>query len=165
MWLLWKLSVTAISAGVIAAGSQAAAADVPKEGSYDITSCWSGTGNAIEFSKAHSAISFEIVGTNRSNTPGGFLDMTSFRCVGLSNVVEGKSSGINFCETIDKDGDKLLVRNIAEGPRNKLETLVGTGKYEGIVRTGVAESAGAFPAVRPGSIQGCNRGTGTYKIR
>jgi hypothetical protein len=53
--------------------------------------------------------------------------MTSFRCVGPSNVVAGKSSGINFCETIDKDGDKLLVRNIAEGPRNELETLVALG--------------------------------------
>jgi hypothetical protein len=33
----------------------ALAADLPKEGSYEITNCWSGVSSAITFSKTHTA--------------------------------------------------------------------------------------------------------------
>ena len=36
------------------------AADLPKEGSYDFTSCWSGVSNPIAFSKTHFAYSYEM---------------------------------------------------------------------------------------------------------
>lgn len=163
MQLLRKLALAAIC--VPLAGGIGQAADTAKEGKYDITSCWGGNANVISFSKTHSAVSYELVGTSRSNPPGGFLDMSSFRCVGFTGTIDGKSSGMNFCETIDKDGDKMLVRNSVDGPKNSLDTLTGTGKYEGFVRTGVAESLGVFPAAKPGMIQGCNRGTGTYKMK
>ena len=47
----------ALAAGFAATifGSQAPAADLPKEGTYDFMSCFSGTVNAIGFSKTHSA--------------------------------------------------------------------------------------------------------------
>jgi hypothetical protein len=45
------------------------------------------------------------------------------------------------------------------------ETLAGTGKYEGMVRTATAESLGQFPTIKPGTFQGCNRATGTYKLK
>ena len=38
------------------------AADLPKEGSYDFTSCWSGVSNTIAFSKTHFAFSYEMTG-------------------------------------------------------------------------------------------------------
>ena len=143
----------------------ALAADLPKEGSYDVTSCSSGVSSAIAFSKTHTASSFELTGTTRSNPPGGAFDMTTFRCVGMSSSIEGRNTGMNLCEIIDKDGDKYLVRNTHEGPKSMLETLAGTGKYEGMVRTGTAESVGQFPTIKPGTFQGCNRGTGTYKLK
>jgi hypothetical protein len=62
--------------------------------------------------------------------------MVTFRCVGSSSSIEGKFTGMNHCEIVDKDGDKFLVRNVAEGPKQSQETLTGTGKYEGMVRTG-----------------------------
>ena len=125
----------------------ALAADLPKQGSYDITSCSSGVSSAIAFSKTHTASSFELTGTTRSNAPGGAFDMTTFRCVGMSSSIEGRNTGMNLCEVIDKDGDKYLVRNTNEGPKSVLETLAGTGKYEGMVRTGTAESVGQFPTI------------------
>jgi len=143
----------------------ALAADLPKQGSYDVTSCWSGASNAIAFSKTHTASSFELTGTTRSNPPGGPFDMVTFRCVGMSSSIEGKNTGMNLCEVIDKDGDKYLLRSTAEGPKQAQETLAGTGKYEGMVRTGTAESLGQFPIIKPGTFQGCNRGTGTYKLK
>jgi len=60
-----------MSAALVGGAGQAAAADLPKEGTYDITSCWAGSGNFINFSQTHSAVSYEIVGTTRSNPPGG----------------------------------------------------------------------------------------------
>ena len=117
-------------------------ADLPKEGKVDITSCYSGLANTIDFSKTHGAVSYELTGTNRSNPPGGYADMTTFRCVGFTGTIDGKSSGMNMCETIDKDGDKLLNKQIVEGPKSTLEMVVGTGKYEGITRTGEGEFLG-----------------------
>ena len=63
---------------------------------------------------------------------------------------------MNMCEAIDKDGDKYLTRNSVEGPKTVQETLAGTGKYEGMVRTGTAESLGQFPTIKQGTFQGCN---------
>jgi hypothetical protein len=54
--------------------------DLPKEGKVDLTSCYSGIANIIDFSKGYSAVSVELTGTNRSNPPGGYADMTTFRC-------------------------------------------------------------------------------------
>ena len=160
-----KSAVTVISTALIGAIGQAAAAERPKEGTFEYTSCWAGTGNYIEFSKTHNGVSYEFVGTSRTNPPGGIFDMMSFRCVGFTRNIEGKSSGMNLCEAVDKDGDKILAQNIYEGPRSKNDAITGTGKYEGIVRSGIADSLGVFPAPKPGSIQGCNHQTGTYKLK
>jgi hypothetical protein len=143
----------------------ALAADLPKEGTYDVTSCSSGVGSVIAFSKTHTASSFEVTGTARSNPPGGAFDMVTFRCVGMGSSIEGRNTGMNLCEVIDKDGDKYLVRNTVEGPKSVQETLAGTGKYEGMVRTGTTESVGQFPTIKPGTFQSCNRGTGTDKLK
>jgi hypothetical protein len=143
----------------------AIAGDLPKEGKYDTTNCWSGTATSIAFSKIYNAASYELTGTTRSNPPGGFADMTSFRCVGFYNVIDGKSLGMNMCEVLDKDGDKVLVKNIVEYPKETSEALAGTGKYEGIVRTGVSNFPWTFPTAKPGTFQGCNQSTGTYKMK
>jgi hypothetical protein len=48
-----------------------AAPNYPKEGPYDYTTCYSGTTNAIQVSKATSANTTKFVGNTRSNPPGG----------------------------------------------------------------------------------------------
>jgi hypothetical protein len=165
MELLQKTALQVISAAIIGGVGATAAADLPKEGKYDVTSCWSGMANSIDFSKTYSAANCELTGATHSNLPGGFLDMTSFRCVGFSATIDGKSSGMNICEGFDKDGDKWLIRSVIEGPKVTQETLTGTGKYEGIARTDVIDSFGAFPSAKPGTFQGCNHGAGTYKMK
>jgi hypothetical protein len=160
-----KSVMTVISTALIGAIGQAAAAELPKQGTYEYTSCWGGTGNSIEFSKDHSGFSYEIVGTNRTNPPGGIFDMMSFRCVGFYRIIGENSSGTNLCEAVDKDGDRILAQNITEGPKQKNDAIMGTGKYEGIVRSGTTESLGFFPPPKPGSIQGCNHQAGTYKLK
>ncbi len=139
--------------------------NLPKEGSYDYISCWSGTSKDIPFSKTHAFGNYEFVVTNRTTPTGGMFDMTVARCVGLYSMIEGKGDNSSFCEAIDKDGDKFVVRNSIEGGKPKQEGITGTGKYEGMTRIGTTEMLGRFPLVKPGVVTGCARQTGTYKMK
>ena len=92
----------------LASADSVFAAELPKEGSYDYTSCWSGVNNVITFSKTHTASSYELTGTNRSNPPGGLFDKSNYRCVGMNTSLDGKITAYTGCESIDVDGDKRL---------------------------------------------------------
>ena len=59
---------------IFTCAASAFAAELPKEGSYDYTSCWSGTSNAITFSNTHTGSSYEMMGSTRSTSPGGMGD-------------------------------------------------------------------------------------------
>ena len=139
---------------------------LPKEGPFEFTSCWNGTATPIVFSKTHSAATFEIVGSMRSTPSGGMFDNNSFRCVGMNSVFDGKKSESLVCETIDKDGDKRLGRYVST-PDGKLirETILVTGKYEGMVETTTVTTLGPFPVIRVGTFHGCNQQKGTYKLK
>ena len=93
---------------IVASPFSAFAAELPKEGSYDYTACWSGVNNTITFSKTHTASSYEMTGAIRSNPPEGMFDKNSFRCVGINASLDGKNTGSTVCEAIDMDGDKRL---------------------------------------------------------
>lgn len=154
-----------IVATALAAASPALAADPPKEGTYDVTSCWSGVSTMIEFSKTHTAISYEMTGTSRSNPPGGMFDKVTFRCVGVNHSFAGKVGGTTVCESVDKDGHKYLGYYSNQGGKLVREEVAGTGKYEGMVRTAAVQPLGPFPVIKPGTFQNCNRQTGTYKMK
>lgn len=151
---------------VLAVAGAASAQTLPKEGNYDITSCWSGVNNVIAFSKTQSVTTSEMTGTARSNLPGGIFDNMSFRCVGLSSSLDGKRSAHTVCEAIDRDGDKSLsdFSFTSDGTLVR-KTIAGTGKYEGMVESGTATPLGSYPPIKPGTFQNCNRQTGTYKLK
>ena len=151
---------------IVASPFSAFAAELPKEGSYDYNSCWSGVANTITFSKTLSAASWELTGTNRSNPPGGFSDKTTFRSVGITASFNGKVTVTNVAEVIDADGDKRLVHiTNVDGKDTSYTVVAGTGKYEGLVMTGTVEQLGPFPTIKDGTFQGCNHRTGTYKLK
>ena len=143
----------------------AVAAELPKEGNYDYTACWSGVNSVITFSKTHTASSYEMTGSNRSNPPGGMFDKTTFRCVGMNASFDGKNTASTVCEAVDGDGDKRLTYfSLSDGKVNR-ENVTGTGKYEGMVASGAVQPLGPFPVVKPGTFQDCNHQTGTYKLK
>jgi hypothetical protein len=151
---------------ILASASSALATELPKEGSYDYTACWSGVSNAITFSKTHTASSYEMTGTIRSNPPEGMFDKNSFRCVGLNASFDGKLAGSAVCEAVDVDGDKRLSYfSIASDGGLTRENVAGTGKYDGIKMVGTVHPLGPFPAVKPGTFQDCNQQKGTYKLK
>ena len=150
---------------IVASPFSAFAAELPKEGSYDYTSCWSGVNNVITFSKTHTASSFEMTGASRSNPPGDIFDKNTFRCVGMNASLDGKITASNVCETIDVDGDKRLTSFSNVDGKTTRTNVAGTGKYEGMVATGTVEQLGPFPVIKDGTFQGCNHQTGTYKLK
>jgi len=150
---------------IVASPFSAFAAELPKEGSYDFNSCWSGVNNTITFSKTHTASSYEMTGTTRSNPPGGMFDKSTFRCVGINASLDGKVTASNVCETIDVDGDKRLLSFSNIDGKTTRTNVAGTGKYEGIVTAGTVENLGPFPSIKDGTFQNCNHQTGTYKLK
>lgn len=163
-----KLTFISLAAliGLASAGS-AFAAELPKEGNYDFTSCWSGASKTIAFSKTHSAFSYEMMGVNRSNPPGGLFDKVAFRCVGMNASFDGKVSGTTVCEGVDPDGDKRLTY-FSLGTDGKItrQFVTGTGKYEGMVESDAkVQPLGPFPVVHEGMFSDCNHQTGKYKLK
>jgi len=144
---------------------QVVAADLPKEGSYDFMSCFTGSSNTMEFSKSHSANTSEIRGTSLSSPPGGLFDKVAFRCISMNYSGDGKPSGMTLCEGVDKDGDKYLSHLVLDGSQTTRKVVAGTGKYEGMTASGTAVSVGPFGATAPGQIQSCTHQTGTYKLK
>ena len=163
MNLKWQFASAGLAA-VFAVGT-AAAATLPKEGRYDTTNCSTVSTNRIDFSKTHWAQSTEVLGTTQSNPPGGLGDGNSYRCVGMVTSFDGKISGMTACESVDQDGDKRLSSFSVQDNKTVRTQVAGTGKYEGMVQSGDFERAPAFPTVKPGTYQQCNRQTGTYKLK
>jgi hypothetical protein len=151
---------------VLTIAGSAVAQTLPKQGSYDWTSCWSGAANAIQYSKTHWGMSFQMTGTILSNPPGTVFDRNTFRCVGMQASLGGKISGSNLCEAIDLDGDTRLANySFTSSGKVIKDWVAGTGKYEGMQMRSTVLDLGPFPTIVPGTFQGCNHETGTYKLK
>jgi hypothetical protein len=153
------------SCAALTLAGAAIAAPLPKEGRYDYTACNIGVASRIDFSKTHWAYSLEQTGVVLSNPPGGMFDQNTSRCVGLVTSFDGKVSSSTVCEAVDPDGDKRLSTFSRQGDKLVREQVAGTGKYEGMVSTGTGDVMPAFPTIKPGTFQNCNRQTGTYKMK
>jgi len=138
---------------------------IPKEGRFEYTACWSGTNSVIQFSKTHSASSSEFMGAIRSHTPGDLFDNLTFRCVGSSATFDGKTFGSSSCEAVDKDGDKRLTHFTTADGKTVRQDVAGTGKFEGMTTDTVVKPLGAYTPIKPGTFQGCNQQSGTYKLK
>lgn len=149
-----------------AAASAYAVVNLPKEGNYDYVSCWTGTGNTVAFDKEHTATAYEMLGTVVSNIPGGLGENNTYRCVGLLTVFKGRRGGENLCQAIDADGDRIVSRFVNQ-PDGKIvrEMIGGTGKYEGMTMTNTIVMLPPMKPAKPDTFQGCNRQTGTYKLK
>ena len=152
---------------IVAAPFSAFAAELPKEGSFDYTSCNSGVSSVINFSNTYTGSTYEVTGTNRSNPPGGLFDKSTYRCLGMNTSFDGKDTGYAVCEAIDVDGDKRLSYfSFGSDGKTTRTQVAGTGKYEGMVMTlNSFENLGPFPAIKDGTVQNCNHQTGTYRLK
>ncbi len=159
-------SIVVTASVTVACAVGAAAADLPKEGSYDYTTCFTRTITRIEYSPTHFAYIHEDLGTSASNPPGGLFDNESVRCVGMTATFDGKRSGATVCEGVAPNGDKRLTRFWYDDKGEyQREAVAGTGRYDGLVTTGSIKAVGQTERIRPGVTRYCNQGTGTYRLK
>jgi hypothetical protein len=84
----------------------------------------------------------------------------------ITSNFDGKVVGRTVCEGLDPDGSKRLVVLTNQDGKVTREFIAGTGKYEGMVEvTTTVQGMGALPVIKQGTNQGCNRQTGTYKLK
>jgi hypothetical protein len=147
--------------------SVSANAEMPKEGAYSYTACWSGTTDTSKFSGNVSLRKAEFTGVIHADTPGGPFDKETFHCIGIETTTDGKTSnGMTLCEASDKDGNKRLARFTTIDDKVTREQVMGSGKYEGIIITSSAVvPVGPLPQIKEGTIQACNHQKGTYKLK
>lgn len=159
-----RLQVLAATA-TLPLASLAIAADLPKEGSYDVLACFTQTISRLRFDNAHRAWSYEETATATGTTPGGLFDGDKVRCVGFGAIDDGKRSGTAYCEGIAPNGDTRLTRfwYDAEGKVQRAE-IAGTGRYQGLVTVGTVRPEGAPEEKVPGTVTYCNRLQGTYRM-
>ncbi len=144
----------------------AVAADLPKEGDYDYTACFTRNSTRIEYSKSHFAYSYEEVGTSVSSPPGGLFDDETVRCVGMTASFDDKNSGGSVCVGVAKNGDTRLTRFWYDNDgKYQREAVSGTGRYDGMVTTGSVKRVGETKRIKPGTTQFCNQATGTYRLK
>jgi hypothetical protein len=139
-----------------------AASETPKTGQWDTTNCWAGQSWTMAHTEQYRAGTYQVTGTGRSNLPGNDR-LQSFQCAGVWSVIAGEFTGNGYCETV-LDGDRIFSQTSRVGSTSTTTLLHGTGKFAGITGSGTSESMGQFPSVREGTLQGCGRGQGTWKL-
>lgn len=154
---------------VVAFTNPAFTADLPKEGNYDYTTCFTRTVTYVEYSPTQSAWSYSERGRSVSDPPGGMFDGDENQCLGMTASLDGRRYGNAACIGVAKDGAKRFTRFWYgdDGKKLQRETIAGTGKYDGMVTTGTVQDVKAPPSMKPGTqtFDWCNRQVGTYKLK
>ena len=160
-----KLLAFCLIAGVFVAASHATlAADLPRIGEFEFIACLAGKQNEIAHGPNHVVGTVETLGTQRSNPPGSLFDLTASRCVSSYSYIDGKYATDGFCEFLDGEGDKYLLKfNRLPGQGGILEGLHGTGKYSGMRLRGMYDRTAPFPST-PGNVHACVKSTGDYSF-
>jgi len=149
----------------------AGAAAMPKEGNFDFNYCLAGRSEVMQISDQAVVGSGESTAALISNIPGGPFDGLGSRCMGTWAVVNGTFSASGYCVTVDADGDRFLMDyKMGPYPAGQLDygtwtATSGSGKYQGMVAKGSFKAIAQVVPAAAGNFQGCNRNTGTYKLK
>jgi hypothetical protein len=141
-------------------------ADLAKEGNYDATLCFGGPLPAIAHSDKHVAGVLSLYAPMISNLPnGGLYHLNGIHCQGVWAVIEGLYQENGFCEVQDPQGDKIFGKYSRSGEKGLWQVMAGTGKYAGMTSNGEYHPVGQFAQQAQGTLQHCNRATGTYRLK
>ena len=148
------------------AASVVCAADMPKEGKMDFNYCMAATYKPVMASPQLNSGLAESWASIYSNPPGGPFDNQGSQCGAILVSRDGAMESTAYCKQIDKDGDVWLFKFTDRNFVGKLESLGGTGKYDGMTLTGDFKPVGGnVPSAAPGVIQMCNPVVGAYRMR
>lgn len=147
----------------LAACAVQAAAQLPSQGTIDMTFCFAGPTHTVK------ATPEDQFGTYTLNGGSQSADKTfhalGFECVGAFEYRGTTGQHRGYCVWQDAAGDKIYgVDSLTPQGGYVWEFLGGTGKFKGIQGAGKVERTGAVAQLRAGVMQGCRRLTGAYKL-
>lgn len=141
----------------------AALGQTAKEGTVESINCWGGPVHVMTPSANERFGTYTVTGGSQSANK--LFDAMSIECVG---VFENRPAGWQhkgYCVSQDASGDKTyLADTVTPQGGYTWEYLGGTGKFQGITGGGKVERLGNISPVRAGTLQGCRRILGTYKL-
>jgi hypothetical protein len=78
----------------------------------------------------------------------------------------GQLTVLTYNKFIDLDGDFVILETtVASGQtEGNFKFLQGTGKWKGIKGSGKVKATIRGKPITPGTVQGCNRWTGTFEL-
>lgn len=152
-------------AAVTLTGHVNAAVTLPKEGNFDFNFCFVSDATHIALSEKAFAGSFVNRAAMHSNRPGGAFDLQGARCFGYYGNLEGDYVDHGYCEILDADGDRWVMKFQGGADGGGTWTVpFGTGKYEGMTARGAYKPLGNVTLPAAGTAR-CNRNTGNYRLR
>lgn len=158
-WALFALPLLAAT-GVFAQAANPAV--MAREGTYEQTLCFGGPAHVISASDTDRYGTYQVTGGTQSATKA--FDSLSLECIGTFEMRSGVYRHKGYCLFQDAGGDKFHVADTASPQAYTVEMLGGTGKFKGITGSASIERLGAMTPVRQGTLQGCRRVTGSYKL-
>jgi hypothetical protein len=146
-----------------AAFAQAAnPAPMAREGTYEQTLCFGGPAHVISASDTDRYGTYQLTGGTQSATKA--FDSMSMECIGTFEMRSGAYRHKGYCLFQDASGDRFHVADTATPQAYTVEMLGGTGKFNGITGSATVIRLGAMTPVRQGTLQGCRRVTGSYRL-
>jgi hypothetical protein len=136
------------AAAIAAAGLSlaAAAADLPRSGSYSAHYAWTFSGEVQEVGPNRMVYVGALPGVTFNDAGKGFLHKTRTDCTILNDVNQGRANANGACVVTDGEGDKAFLEYKCSGPMptcpGEFRWVGGTGKYTGI--SGTSKFQGNF---------------------
>lgn len=137
-------------------------APMAREGGYEQTLCFGGPAQVISASDTERYGTYQVTGGTQSATKA--FDAMSLECIGTFEMRSGGYRHKGYCVFQDASGDKFHGTDTVTPQAYTVEILGGTGKFKGITGSATVERLGAMTPVRQGTLQGCRRITGSYKL-
>jgi len=156
------LSTLAALASVCALAQPASAPPLAKEGFYEQTLCFGGSSHVINASETDRYGSYVLTGGTQSVIKA--FDAMALECIGTWELRSTVFQQKGYCVFQDPSGDKIHGTDTVTPQGYSVELLGGTGKFKGISGSAKIERLGAMSTVRQGTMQGCRRISGSYKL-
>lgn len=134
-----RIAAWALASGLAVSAGFAAAAELPKKGTFAAKFGWNSTGKTFEMGKDRLYWVGEFTGTLFNDRTGGIMDHAAVTCPGTNDIrLDGAtSSAQGNCIVTDAEGDKAFATWWSKGPfpgpfQGEFTWTGGTGKYTGI---------------------------------
>ena len=134
------------------------------ETNYDINVCGSSEITMVSQSKELTVLTMNFKGIIRSNDENKIFDNCSIHHVRVQRIEAGKITAYGYSKFLAPDEDSVMLEYSQVGKEATTKFLQGTGKWKGITGGGKAWGIALAKPITKGTIQGCNRQTGTFEL-